>query len=188
MNHIRKGRLIVEHDSENRSRCVLFLIYKPIPRVFYISISSSSTPAFPLCNLLSERVMKWPILPIYFSLLTACSALEQPKLLPKPINVCNYHPTFGLTNIYTYSYLIYSTPAHLAVSQGFINFTFSDSASQSPGLCQGSSNTPFDFFRGDRDYPCLQAAPDTSSFRYISGGDFKINSTWTCVEPWQNTT
>src|ERR1700712_3452367 len=98
--------------------------------------------------------MIWLFLSICCYLVTTCSAIEKLILQPKPSNICNYNPSFNLGNIQYYSYLVYSTPSHLAVSQGFVNFTLLNSASISRTSCQGTSSTPFDFFRGERDYPC----------------------------------
>jgi len=104
------------------------------------------------------------------------------KVCPHPPPPCNTIPTFTLSNITYYSYLIYSTPAHLAVSQGSVNFTLTNSATSSSVFCAANSGQPFAFFSGNIIYNCT-SGPDSPTFEYTTTDLFQVNATWTCNGP-----
>jgi Alternaria alternata allergen 1 len=100
---------------------------------------------------------------------------------------CVARAEFILENINYYSYLAYSTPAHLAVSEGFINFTLTKTADGSNAYCYGEGGTPFNFFNGDIIYHCsdfqTSSSSSSSSFKYSYPSNlFQVNATWICQE------
>ena len=95
---------------------------------------------------------------------------------------CAANPYFILQDIKFYSYVIYSTPAHLAVSEGFINFTLTNTADWSNAFCSGEGGTPFTSFNGDLIYHC-STGHIYPSFRYTFPSNlFQVNATWSCWE------
>jgi hypothetical protein len=112
-----------------------------------------------------------------FSLATTILAKDKIQ-----ISKCIDNPEFILQDIKYYSYLVYSTPAHLAVSEGFINFTLTNTADRSDVFCNGEGGTPFTFFNGDLIYHC-STSHGYPSFRYTFPSNlFQVNTTWSCWE------
>jgi hypothetical protein len=97
------------------------------------------------------------------------------------LNTCSQDVTFTLSNIIYFDYLIYSTPAHLAVSIGTINFTMTNSATLSNVLCQGQATTPFVFFPGWQSFNCSTEAI-SPIFTYGQPNFFQVNDTWSCTD------
>lgn len=95
------------------------------------------------------------------------------------------YPVFTLSDIEFNSSIIYSTPAHLAVAEGYISFNLTNTAVPYTTHCTGYSMQPFNFFYGTVTYHC-DAVPDvvgSTNFTYSQpGGVFNVNQTWTCEE------
>jgi hypothetical protein len=97
--------------------------------------------------------------------------------------------SFTLKDIYFSSSVIYSTPAHLAVSQGHVEFNITNSAVPYKTHCQADSvgRLP-DFFYGDVVYQC--DAPTgkgkgngtgITTFTFSkSAGTFNVTQAWSC--------
>jgi len=68
----------------------------------------------------------------------------------------NFRPLFLLHNLTYTSSIVYSTPAHLAVADGEINFNVSNTVSPIPYTisCHATGQQLWDFFYGNIVYPC----------------------------------
>ncbi|KAF2396455.1 hypothetical protein EJ06DRAFT_240766 [Trichodelitschia bisporula] len=89
------------------------------------------------------------------------------------------HATFTLSNINYNSSMIYSTPAHLAVSEGYIDFDLENSAVPYTAHCSAYSSRGFGFFFGDQVYQCTVPAGSASFTFSQPDGVFNVNETWT---------
>jgi hypothetical protein len=93
-----------------------------------------------------------------------------------------------LQEIDYHSYWTYSTPAHLAVSEGFVNFNIVNNLIQAPIKCSAEGTVPFGFFYGDKSYNCdVSAIPAdfsaSATFTFSStDGTFGLNATWICYD------
>lgn len=106
---------------------------------------------------------------------------------PKHHSKCNTHSVFTLKNITYSSSLTYSTPAHLAVSEGQISFNLTNSALSYTTHCTGYSSRLTDFFYGDIWYQCDAVTGKevgtgaTANFTFSKpDGTFNVNQTWSC--------
>lgn len=84
-----------------------------------------------------------------FLLLAISSASE-----PPPHKKCNKDAIFALHDIAFSSLYIYSTPSHLAVAQGTIDFNLTNTAVPYTTRCPATSGQITDFFYGDIVYQC----------------------------------
>lgn len=96
-------------------------------------------------------------------------------------------PVFTLHSITYWSSLTYSTPAHLAVAEGYINFNLTNTAVPYTTYCTGFSSRPFVFFFGDVIYQCNIPIGDgvgneaSAQFTFSEpGGVFNVNQTLSC--------
>jgi hypothetical protein len=93
-------------------------------------------------------------------------------------------PVFTLTNITYNDEIIYSTPAHLAVADGTIEFNFTNTAVPYTTHCKATSLQAFDFFYGSQAYPCDvpagAVAGTSANFTFSKlDGAINLNQTWT---------
>ncbi|OCL10569.1 hypothetical protein AOQ84DRAFT_438252 [Glonium stellatum] len=94
-------------------------------------------------------------------------------------------PVFTLTNITYTSEIIYSTPAHLAVANGRIEFNLTNSAVPYITHCNAESEWLYDFFYGNIVYTCDAptgegiAEDASANFTFSKpAGTFEVNQTW----------
>lgn len=92
---------------------------------------------------------------------------------------------FTLKDIIYSSQIIYSTPAHLAVADGHIEFNLTNSAVPYTTHCSGSSEWLYDFFYGNIVYICDArtgegvAEGTSANFTFSNpAGTFAVNQTW----------
>jgi len=99
---------------------------------------------------------------------------------------CPKKATFTLHDITYSSQMIYSTPAHLAVSSGTIAFNLTNTAVGYTTHCTASSSQLTDYFYGNIDYTCDAPPPSAgadaaASFTFSKpDGAFTVNETWSC--------
>lgn len=108
-----------------------------------------------------------------------------PQNKPPHHNKCNKDPDFTLHDISYMSSMTYSTPAHLAVAQGYISFNLTNTAVPYKTHCSAFSSRITDFFFGDIVYHC--DAPTgkgvsegaSANFTFSKpDGVFDVNQTW----------
>jgi hypothetical protein len=94
-------------------------------------------------------------------------------------------PVFTLKDITYSSQIIYSTPAHLAVADGHIEFNLTNSAVPYTTHCSGSSEWLYDFFYGNIVYICDARTGEgvakgaSANFTFSNpAGTFAVNQTW----------
>lgn len=94
-------------------------------------------------------------------------------------------PVFTLKDIVYSSQIIYSTPAHLAVADGHIEFNLTNSAVPYTTHCSGSSEWLYDFFYGNIVYICDARTGEgvaegaSANFTFSNpAGTFAVNQTW----------
>lgn len=97
---------------------------------------------------------------------------------------CTY-AVLTLNQINYSSEMIYSTPAHLAVSDGTVSFDLINSELPYVVQCSQTSSQSPGFFYGNQEYTCPMpsgASPgDAVSFTYnAADGTFNVNQTWSC--------
>jgi hypothetical protein len=92
---------------------------------------------------------------------------------------------FTLKDIIYSSQIIYSTPAHLAVADGHIEFNLTNSAVPYTTHCSGSSEWLYDFFYGNIVYICDAPTGEgvaegaSANFTFSNpAGAFAVNQTW----------
>jgi hypothetical protein len=84
------------------------------------------------------------------------------------------------------AYWIYSTPAHLAVSQAAVSFSVENNLVGAPIKCSATNGVAFSFFDGNQAYKCdtskLPSAMAASmSFTFsTSTSTFGITASWAC--------
>jgi len=93
-------------------------------------------------------------------------------------------PIFTLHNITYSSDTIYSTPAHLAVSDASIQFNLTNTAVSYTTECSAFLDADPAVFYGNQNFTCkvpagVDPAPSTN-FTFATNGEFQIYSTWSC--------
>jgi hypothetical protein len=107
-------------------------------------------------------------------------ALARPSLIPRTEEDCSTAPVFNLPSVNYTSTLLYSTPAHLAVSSATLGFALENSAAYKTS-CQGyaygqQSTSSFFAFA----YP-INCTDTDATFSYTHyDNKVQINETWTC--------
>ncbi|OCK99911.1 uncharacterized protein K441DRAFT_537182, partial [Cenococcum geophilum 1.58] len=93
-------------------------------------------------------------------------------------------PVFTLKDITYSSQIIYSTPTHLAVADGHIEFNLTNSAVPYTTHCSGSSQWLYNFFYGNIVYICNartgegMAKGASANFTFSNpAGTFTVNQT-----------
>ncbi|TAQ90958.1 hypothetical protein B7494_g710 [Chlorociboria aeruginascens] len=117
--------------------------------------------------------------PILITLLTLLPTLGLSTIL------CAEPPVFTLHNIAYSAEEIYTTPAHLAVSQGFMAFNLTSTAVAYSTNCSAVSDMIPSFYYGNIVYQCDPlpgpAPVIASNFTYDEPtGQFSVNQTWNC--------
>lgn len=92
--------------------------------------------------------------------------------------------TFQIRDFTFDSKAIYSTPAHLATSQGDVSFDLAVSAKKVPIHCSASSVSTYPvYFDGKTWYECDATDTLSASFKYdLKSGLVKIKASWQCPE------
>jgi hypothetical protein len=96
-------------------------------------------------------------------------------------------PVFTLHNITYGSSITYSTPAHLAVAEGQIEFNLTNTAIPYTTHCSGFSSRLSEFFYGEIVYQCDAPTGEgvnkdaSAKFTFSKpDGAFNVNQTWSC--------
>ncbi|OCL10476.1 hypothetical protein AOQ84DRAFT_215440 [Glonium stellatum] len=104
-------------------------------------------------------------------------------------NKCDKNAVFTLHDINYSSYIIYSTPAHLAVAQGHIEFNLTNTDVPYTTHCSAYSSQVFNFFYGNIVYQCDAptgegvTAASSANFTFSEpDGVFNVNQTWSCSQ------
>ena len=79
---------------------------------------------------------------------------------------------------------IYSTPAHLATSEGTVKFDFAVSAKKAPIQCSATSVGTYPaYFQGDTWYACEATDTFSAKFKYdLETGLVTLKAHWNCPE------
>ncbi|XTI90476.1 hypothetical protein V2W45_1522251 [Cenococcum geophilum] len=103
-------------------------------------------------------------------------------------------PVFTLKDITYSSQIIYSTPTHLAVADGHIEFNLTNSAVPYTTHCSGSSQWLYNFFYGNIVYICNartgegMAKGASANFTFSNpAGTFTQNANWTIGQLYSTT-
>jgi hypothetical protein len=127
--------------------------------------------------------MKTPLKALFPLLLQTTSIMSSP--VSEHASRCKAHPIFHLHNITYTDNTIYSTPAHLAVSDGSISFSITNTAVSYTTQCSAHAEQCPDFFYGNLVYACTvengQGVGAGTNFTFEkAGGRIQVNSTWSC--------
>ncbi|KAF2691426.1 hypothetical protein K458DRAFT_425393 [Lentithecium fluviatile CBS 122367] len=121
--------------------------------------------------------------------------LASTSTLPAIVEPASCHtPSFHLTNISYTANLVFSTPAHLAISSATLSFTFLNPAAF-PAFCGatsrgGPSSDTSSYFQWPQTYECDEYTEEPGEvvsgsveFGYLHVGgvrSLEVNETWTC--------
>jgi polyisoprenoid-binding protein YceI len=92
--------------------------------------------------------------------------------------------TFQIRDFTFQSRAIYSTPAHLATSEGTVEFDFAVSAKKVPIRCSATSAGTYPgYFQGNTWYACDATDTFSASFKYdLETGLVNLKAHWNCPE------
>jgi hypothetical protein len=107
---------------------------------------------------------------------------------PPPHDTCGQNAVFTLHNIIVHGQYIYSTPSHLAVIEGYIDFDLTNSDVPYTTHCSGAGYRYTDFFYGEFVYQCDAPKGDgvgpgaSASFTFSKpDGLLNVTQTWNCA-------
>jgi polyisoprenoid-binding protein YceI len=92
--------------------------------------------------------------------------------------------TFQIRDFTFNSKAIYSTPAHLATSEGAVDFDFAVSAKKNSIHCSATTVSTYpNYFDGTTWYECAASETFSASFKYdLDTGLVKLKAHWNCPE------